>query len=142
MIILALSVIAISYGKKDNTMKQRKVAYNSSDIACIYLHRGMALGKKAMFKEGIEWYKQAIELNPDYSESYFCMGNAFRHMKSYGKAIESYKKVIDLEPGYDVAYFYLALSYLSIDAKEQAMEQYNVLKGKDRFLAKKLLKLI
>ena len=142
LFIIIVGVVFISYEKNKNEPVTRKVTFSSDDLAGLYLHKGIDLGKQSFYQEGIDWFKQAIALKPDFAESYLCMGNAYRYLENYDEAIESYKKVIELDPERSAAYFYLGLSYKSIGDSEQLNKQYNKLKSKNEIFALRLHELM
>ena len=49
-------------------------------------------------KKAIEYYRKAIELNPQFFQAYNNRGNAYRALKQDQKAINDYDKVIELNP--------------------------------------------
>lgn len=49
-------------------------------------------------KIAVEYYKEAIEIDPSNSESHFRLGIAFAKLKEYLNAVDVYKKAIRLNP--------------------------------------------
>ena len=59
--------------------------------------------KAARFKQAIQWYNQAITLDPSYADAYVARGSAFANWKQYDKAIADFEKALkvnsDVENG-------------------------------------------
>ena len=63
------------------------------------------------FKESIEDFNKAIEIDPEYAQYYITRGDYFNKLKNYEKAIINYKKAIELNSE-EVNYYYsLTTSY-------------------------------
>jgi tetratricopeptide (TPR) repeat protein len=50
---------------------------------------GLAYTELDKFKEAIEAYKKAIEINPDYGTAYYNMGIAYTGLDKFEEAIEA-----------------------------------------------------
>jgi len=59
--------------------------------------------KNDMFQEAISTCKKALEIDPNFEEAYYLLGEAIKD-KSYEKAIEYYRKAIDLDNEYQLAW--------------------------------------
>jgi tetratricopeptide (TPR) repeat protein len=73
----------------------------------------------------IEYYTQAIELNPDYDSAYNNRGVAYKKLKEYEKAIADYSKAIELKPDYDSAYNNRGLAYNHLKGYSKAVIDLN-----------------
>lgn len=80
--------------------------------------------------------------NPNYSDGWYLLGNAYSSNEQYDKAIEAYLKCLELSPKFTRARFNLAVSYLKKKNKPGALEQYNQLTKLDPSLAASLKELI
>jgi len=68
-------------------------------------------------QKAIEYYRQALRLNPDFAEAHVELGNAYINAfgalgkDTYSTAIESYEKAIAINPGNTDAYLMLSEAY-------------------------------
>jgi len=60
------------------------------------------------FDEAITCYLKSIEQNPDNSECYFNLANAYGEKKDFKSAIDHYKKAIKLDGQSEESYLNLA----------------------------------
>ncbi len=67
---------------------------------------------------------KAIELAPDYAESYMARGYAYLANKKYSEAEKKFFKAIDLDPSLAIAYHYLARSAFFQGNMEQALNYF------------------
>ena len=65
---------------------------------------GLALQNKGRIDEAIDYYSEAILLNPRYAPAYNGRGNAWFDKQEYNKAIADYDEAILLNPKYALAY--------------------------------------
>ena len=61
--------------------------------------------QKGNYKESIELYTKAIELNPDIADAYNNRAAAEVKLKRYEAALKDYDKAIELSPDFPRAYF-------------------------------------
>ncbi|MBA2494002.1 MAG: tetratricopeptide repeat protein, partial [Acidobacteria bacterium] len=76
--------------------------------------------------------------NPEYSDGYYLLGNAYVGAEQRDKAIEAYKKSLALSPKFAIARYNLGYMYFLTDDLKSAREQYNALLQIDADLAAKL----
>ena len=108
-----------------------------------YLGRANALLQKPA--EADKYYKRAVvglveftKNNPDYSDGYYLLGNAYAEDGQPAKALEAYKKCLELNPRFAKAQFNIGVILIGKKDKTGAMEQYNALLNTDKVLARKL----
>ena len=70
-----------------------------------YFSLGLTYQQRGEYKEAIEYYGQAIEINPQDSKSYINRGTAKAELGNHKKAIKDYDKAIEINPQYAKAYF-------------------------------------
>ena len=68
------------------------------------LEKGNTAYKQGQKTEAIEYYTQAIEINPQYAEAYSDRGLAKSDLGDNTGAIQDYNKAIQLDPQYADAY--------------------------------------
>jgi tetratricopeptide (TPR) repeat protein len=84
---------------------------------------------------GLEKYTRE---NPDYSDGYYLLGNAYFADGQTEKAIAAYQKCLSLSPRFVKARYNLGILYAIGKNKTAAMEQYNSLLALDQSYAAKL----
>jgi len=70
--------------------------------------------------QAIQFYKKAIELNPEYAEAWRNLGEAYRDKGFLNEAISSYKKAINLEPNIGETYYKLGLCFEKLREVDKA----------------------
>jgi tetratricopeptide (TPR) repeat protein len=60
-----------------------------------------------------EYYKKAIELNPDFENAHYWLGKVCKQTGDYGQAIEQWKEVLRINPGNQYAFQNLIGSFKS-----------------------------
>ena len=63
-----------------------------------YIKEGNKLKFNGQFESAIASYKNAIEVNPRLSWSYFYLGETLAKLKKLDEAVDAYNRVIDLNP--------------------------------------------
>lgn len=71
---------------------------NRSDLAYLLGFRGIDYNQLGQPKLAIQDYDQAIQLQPDDSESFYNRGNAYVRLGRYQRAIRDYDQATKLEP--------------------------------------------
>ncbi len=83
-------------------------------------------GKYTDPKKAIEYFNNAIKLQPDYAAAYNSRGVAYgRDLGQYQRAIEDYNKVIRLKPDYAPAYNNRGNAYGKLGRHQRAIEDYS-----------------
>ena len=107
-------------------------------LARAYDLAGRRTDATPLYSKAVIGLEDFVKRNPNYSDGYYLLGNAYYADNQTDKAIESYKKVIDLNPGFSRARFNLGMVYLQKKDKASAMEQYSALLPIDPALAGRL----
>lgn len=76
--------------------------------------------------------------NPDYSDGYYLLGNAYSENRNFEKALEAYRKCLQLNPRFSRAWYNSGAIYVHLNKKPEAMAQYQALLPIDADLASKL----
>jgi len=74
-----------------------------------------------IFTRSFEYYKKAIELDPEYPAPYYGLGHAYREEGNLGGAIYCWQKTLELDPGFKEAHRDLAIAYLNTGDKANAL---------------------
>lgn len=95
--------------------------------------------------EAEKFYRRAVaglitftKNNPDYSDGYYLLGNAYAEVGENAKAIEAYNKCLELNPRFSKANFNIGIIRIIEKNKAAAMQQYNALLVIDKPLAERL----
>jgi tetratricopeptide (TPR) repeat protein len=110
----------------------------------LYMARAYELTKQT--DKAADFYKKAIDGllkftkdNPDYSDGFYLLGNAYFALGRDDEAIGAYNKCLQLAPRFAKARYSLGFTYLiGKKDKPKAREQYNLLRPVDSNLAEKL----
>ena len=86
---------------------------------------GNALKEQGKLDEAIEAYTKALELKPDYADTYYNMGAAFKELGKLDEAIEAYKMALAIEPDYAEAYNNMGVTLKEQGKLEKAITSYN-----------------
>ncbi len=91
---------------------------------------GRAYDAKKDRTEAEKYYRRAVaglieftKSNPDYSDGYYMLGNAYAEVGQNAKAVEAYKKCLELNPKFFKANFNIGVIYIIDKNKDGAMEQ-------------------
>ncbi len=97
---------------------------------------------KDYFKKAIIGLIEFTRENPDYSDGFYLLGNAYAFSGNDPGAIEAYRKTIELSPRFARARYNLGAIYFINGKKDLAWEQYNALKEIDTKVADELYQII
>jgi tetratricopeptide (TPR) repeat protein len=125
--------LGTAYAKKDNFDEAIKAfemglslddkypeLYNNLANACYSL--GLQSRDALIYSRCFEYYKKAIELDPEYPAPYFGLGHAYRQEGNLGGAIYCWEKALEFEPDFSQARLDLAIAYLNTGNKTKAFD--------------------
>lgn len=112
--------------KKNNSNRSvNEVSQQSRDKAKSLLDEGhIAYGEKN-YAKAITLYTNAIQVNPNYDEGYYWLGNAKFALTKYKEAILEYNKAIELNPNNEQAYYYRAMSNYNLEAYGETLSDFD-----------------
>ena len=90
-----------------------------------YFKSGLAKLNLHQYKDAIEDFSTAIQLNPKYVDAYYSRGLAKLNLHQYKDAIEDNSKAIQLNPEYVDAYLNRGNAKLNLQQYADAIEDYN-----------------
>jgi Flp pilus assembly protein TadD len=93
-----------------------------TNTALYWNYLGATSIKSGMHKEGIEAYKQAIRINPDYVEAHNNLGLAYTKLGMYKEGIEACKQAIRIKPDYAETHYSLGLAYTKLGMYKEGIE--------------------
>ena len=82
---------------------------------------GLCLIKQNKINKGINCYKSAIQIKPDFAEAHNNLGIAYKNIGMINEAIESYHSAIKLKSNFAEAYNNLGLIMMDQDKIEEAI---------------------
>jgi tetratricopeptide (TPR) repeat protein len=89
-------------------------------------NRGAAEISKRDYQRAIQYFNQAIGLNPSQPEAYIGQGIAYSELGNNLQAIQHYDKAIQLNSNFAEAYYNRGLSHYELGNEEKALEDYNL----------------
>jgi arylsulfatase A-like enzyme/Flp pilus assembly protein TadD len=94
--------------------------YNNLANAC-YSY-GLQSKDTSVYFRCFEYYKKAIELDPDYPAPYYGLGHAYRQQGNLEGAIYCWEKALEANPDFSQARLDLAIAYLNTGNKTRAFD--------------------
>ncbi len=120
--ILGLASINIQNYINAETYFEKLVLFNKSAENFYILANVQKKLKK--FDEAVVSFKEAIKLNPNFSEAYNNLGSAQKSLNKYEDAITNYKRSINLNKNNFEAYYNLASLYFFLENYIEAIDYY------------------
>ncbi|MDO9229558.1 MAG: tetratricopeptide repeat protein [Syntrophales bacterium] len=117
--------------KKQSTQKLKKEFQQASQglTALDWFYKAIALWNEELEItdpiKAIEYFNNAIKLQPDFVEAYIGRGCAYSDLGQHQRAIEDYNEAIRLRPDFADAYGNRGLAYYSLGQQQRAIEDYN-----------------
>jgi tetratricopeptide (TPR) repeat protein len=93
----------------------------------------------ATYKKAVDGLVAFTQNNPEYSDGFYLLGNAYYATDQRANAIAAYKRCLELAPNFTKARYNLGYIYVLNGNKPLAREQYGALLNLDADLAAKLL---
>jgi len=91
--------------------QSQSFALDSKEQAKNYRQKGYYAQQNGNIQEAIEYYLQAIRLNPDFAAAYNDLGIAYETLDELELAEDSYKKCLEIDRNYLAVYTNLAFLY-------------------------------
>jgi predicted O-linked N-acetylglucosamine transferase (SPINDLY family) len=85
---------------------------------------GIAFQDLGGFDQAISCYKRALQIKPDYFESYHNMGNAYKDQGQLNEAVSCYQQVLQLRPDHAEAYNNMGVVFKDQGKLDKAMACY------------------
>jgi len=125
--------LGFAYDKKGNfeeAIKAYKMGLSLDDklpglnnnLANAYHSYGLQSRDSSIFSRCFEYYKRAIELDPEYAAAYYGLGHAYKHARNLEGAIYCWEKALEVDPDFRKALFDLATFYLNAGDKVKAFD--------------------
>lgn len=88
-------------------------------------------GYEQNYKQAAEEFKQALQIDPTYSQAALFLGRVYRSLFDYDTANQYFKKAIDIDPDYLEARVSYAGGLLDTGAFDEAIRQLNFVMQRD-----------
>lgn len=95
-----------------------------ASTAVEWYNKGNDWLNKGMWKEAIECYNRALELDPDLSIAYNNRGKAYGDLGQYDKALADCTRALELNPNLDVAYNNRGALYGKLEQYKKALVDF------------------
>lgn len=134
------------YSGTENLNKFESLAKANPIDAVAQINAGMAAYNNNDYTKAIDYYNNAIKINPKYGVAYNNIGNAyFRGLNKPKEALPYYEKATEVDPTYNFGWYNLALCQQklgdTVGAKTTVTQGLKVLASNDP-LAESLKKLL
>jgi tetratricopeptide (TPR) repeat protein len=90
----------------------------------VYSVLGVCYKRLGRYEAAVEALMKALEINPDYANSYYLLGSVYDELERYDEAILAYRKAVEINPKDDVAYHSLGYVYGKLGRHKQEIEAY------------------
>ena len=92
-------------------------------------HKELYIGRtdqsEKRYRQAIEHYTKAIELNPQMARAYYNRGNTNSALEEYEEALKDYSKAIQLDPDYSDFFFNRANANADLCRFQEAVNDYD-----------------
>lgn len=112
----AINLLKIVYRATGRSEKDIKIKVNEK----VYIQKGLEAFNNKDYYKALEFFKKALEINPNMVETMNNLGASFYMVGKYDEAIYWFKKAIDHKKDYSQAYGNLAYAYLQKGEIEEA----------------------
>ena len=114
-----------THGKLQKALDDSKeLLHEFPNSAILYYINGTVNVGLQLFNEGMNSFKKALKIKPDYVEVYNNMGIAFKDQGDQEKAIKSFKQVIKINPNFYEAYNNMGIALKDQGDQEKAMKSF------------------
>jgi tetratricopeptide (TPR) repeat protein len=111
---------------------QNVKSMSENEEAIEFYSKGLEETKKENYKKAIEYYKKAVNVDPEFAYAWDNMGINYRRLDNYDKAIECYKKSLEIDPYGLMPIQNIAIAYQYKKEYSKAIEAYKKLAEIDR----------
>jgi tetratricopeptide (TPR) repeat protein len=115
--LLEFASLSIKMERYDTAIVAFYTAFNPDSIFAESLYKSRFADRYFdNYEDAIEHFDRAIELEPDYAESYYNRGCIYKD-GDHPQAIRDFTKAIELKPDYAMAYVRRGITYALQDKK-------------------------
>ena len=95
--------------------KKARVPYNA----------GLDMVSRGSYLDAVGRFKEAIELDPHFSEAVYNLGVTYQKLNAHDRAIEQFESAARLNPGNPDHYFAIGNSYFHLDQYPEAVRSFD-----------------
>ena len=114
---------------KDGNRQKQESAYNRNikELTAIeWFEKGYSSAISGNYKDAIDAFSKAIEMNKKHAAAYNNRGYAYNNLGKYDQAMQDYEKAIEINPEDDVAYYNRGVAYGKLGKDNKAVENYGM----------------
>jgi tetratricopeptide (TPR) repeat protein len=89
-----------------------------------YYTKGNNARDNGFHERAIEYYQQAIGIDPNHVKAYNSMGNAYDDLENYQEAIRCFQKAVNIDPNYAFPYNNMGITYYNLKNYLEAIRCY------------------
>lgn len=115
-------------GTPDGTAQQQAGTQTSADAREAF-DRGMSAYRNDRDEEAVESFKRAVEIDPDFAEAYYRLGNAYlatkqqdEAEKAFREAVKAYDKITRRDAKDSDAFYFLGICYEKLGEYNDAVK--------------------
>lgn len=82
---------------------------------------GLRQTQRGNLSEGLAWYRQAIEISPNYGEAWHGMGSVYYQMARLPDAVRAYHEALQRMPQSAITHYALGVTYHQMGKDQQAI---------------------
>jgi arylsulfatase A-like enzyme/Flp pilus assembly protein TadD len=120
-----------AYEKSISLDRKYSVAFNN--LATLHLYLFKEREDPSEFDTAIDYFKEAIALDPFYSEAYQGLGIAYLGTQRYDQAVGCFEEILKLRPDDVQTMLYLGLSYRYVGKLDDACKYFTAAKSNPSF---------
>lgn len=113
----------------NDVLREKSISKNEEAMKAYHL--GIAASKKENHKEAIEYYKKAIDLDPEFAFAYDNLGLSYRKLEDFDNAIIAYQKSLEIDPDGKMPLQNIAVVYQYKKEFNKAIDTYKKLSELD-----------
>jgi len=114
-------------------MYRQAIAFNPADQSNYYFMGLLLSALEGREPEAIPFYQKALQLDDDYPEACYELGNLYYRLEQADSAEIMYRRAIALNPDYPEAYLFLGLLYFENNRLAEAEAMFLKAIGSDAF---------
>jgi tetratricopeptide (TPR) repeat protein len=102
------------------------------------LRMGTRFIKTRTWDTAAVWLRQAVQIQPEFFEAYFLLGDVYLELGRLDEAVETYDRAIQLRPDDTNVHLKLGLAYIAKNNWNAALGQYHTLRALNEVVAAEL----
>jgi tetratricopeptide (TPR) repeat protein/peroxiredoxin len=108
--------------KESFTAATRARASYPETMANAWNNLGIIAAREHRMADAVQYFQQALQINPGYLVAIVNLGNAYRELKDWTRAVETLQQAVHLAPSDAEANYSLGMVYAQMDDSDHARE--------------------